>query len=98
MPGYFITSYDITDADGIDAYRRLVGPTLSKYGAKVLVAGPGSEVEGPARHVTIVIEFDSVETARAWYDDPEYQAILPGRLDNSTNGSAIIAPAFVPPT
>jgi uncharacterized protein (DUF1330 family) len=39
-----------------------------------------------------VIEFASVEQARAWYDSPEYQAILPIRLRHSTAAFLAIIP------
>ena len=97
MAGYFITSYDVTNPEGLGEYRKLVGPTLAKHRANVLVSGRGTELEGTARQVTIVLEFPSVEAAHAWYDDPDYQAILAGRLDNSSGGTAIIVDGFTPP-
>lgn len=98
MAGYFITSYDVTDPEGLDGYRRVVGTTLQRHQAKVLVASKGDQMEGAARQVTIVLEFPSVEAAHAWYDDPDYQAILPGRLDNTSNGTAIIVDQFAAPS
>ncbi len=59
---------------------------------------PGAGVEGEGRHVTIVLEFPTVDAARAWYADPDYQAILAGRIDNTANGSAVIIDRFTPPT
>ena len=98
MAGYFITSYDIANPEGLADYRRAVGATLEKHNVKVLVAGKGDEMEGNARQVTIVLEFASVEAAHAWYNDPEYQAILAGRIDNTANGTAIIVDEFAPPS
>ncbi len=37
---------------------------------------------------TVILEFPSREAFRAWYDSPEYQEILPLRLD-STPGTLI---------
>jgi len=48
-------------------------------GAAQLLEGPG----GPARRV-VVVEFDSPERLMEFYNSPEYQAILPHRLNNST--------------
>ena len=92
MAGYFITHYDITDDAMVRRYVDAVGATLAKYGGKVLVSGPGAQtVEGDPRLITVVVEFESIDVARAWYDDPEYQAIAGLRLDASANGWAVLA-------
>ena len=45
--------------------------------------------EGSWTGRTVVIEFPDLATARAWYNSPEYQAILPFRLVAS-QGDAIL--------
>ena len=45
--------------------------------------------EGSWTGRTVVIEFPDLATARAWYESPEYQAILPFRLVAS-QGDAIL--------
>ena len=75
----------------------LIIPTLAAHGAEILVADYGSEVvEGKPASVTIVVKFSSKEAARAWYDSPEYQAIVRVRTDN-TEGFLILADGFVMP-
>ena len=44
---------------------------------------------------TVILEFPSREAFRAWYDSPEYQTVLPMRLE-SMPGSMIVAEGFVP--
>lgn len=43
-------------------------------------------------HRVVVLEFDTVERARAWYYSPEYQRILPIRQRNSRTGFLVLAP------
>ena len=53
-------------------------------------------VEGPVTHPrTVLLEFPSREAFRAWYDSPEYQAVLPLRLQ-SVAGTLVVAEGFVP--
>lgn len=77
MPkAYVIFSEVIRDADGMRAYGRAAGPTLAAGGASVLAFGPGAEVlegEWPADQ-TVILEFDSVEAARTWYESEAYRA------------------------
>ena len=54
-------------------------------------------VEGPVTHPrTVILEFPSRDALHAWYDSPEYQEVLPLRL-NSVAGTLIVAEGFVPP-
>ena len=58
------------------------------YGnGRFIVRGGAIDVlEGtPVVHRLVVIEFPDKTAARRWYDSPEYQAILPHRLDNATS-------------
>ena len=96
MPkGYLIAELEITNMAGYEEYRRQVPATIAAYGGRYVVrAGDAKLLEGnggPGRMV--VLEFDSPEKAMAWYNSPEYQAILPHRLNNST-GRAVIAAGY----
>lgn len=75
MAGYVIVDVETTDPVEMDAYRKLVGPTVEKYGGRFLVRGGRSETrEGdwqPKR--VVVLEFPSLERARQWYDSEEYR-------------------------
>ena len=78
MPGYVIADVEITDPAVFEQYRSLVGPTIEKYGGRILVRGGATETrEGewsPRR--LIVLQFDSVARAREWYDSPEYRPLI----------------------
>jgi uncharacterized protein (DUF1330 family) len=86
MKGYIIANVDVTDLAGYEAYRSRTAAAIAQYGGRFLVRGGAVEVrEGdPGIARLVVIEFPDMETARTFYDSPEYQGILPGRLANST--------------
>ena len=96
MPkGYLVAELEITNMAGYQEYREKVPATIAAYGGRYIVrAGDATLLEGtggPGRMV--VLEFDSPEIALAWYNSPEYQAILPHRINNST-GRAICVAGF----
>jgi uncharacterized protein (DUF1330 family) len=82
MPAYVIAEVDVRDAALYDEYRKLVPGTLEKYGGRFLVRGGAvEEMEGgwaPKR--LVVLEFPSMEQARAWYQSPDYAPVLAMRL------------------
>ena len=74
MAAYVIANVTVTDPVRYEEYRKLVPGTLEKYGGEFIVRGAQIEVlEGswrPAR--LVIVEFPSVEQARAWWHSPEY--------------------------
>ena len=75
MPGYVIADIEITDPAAFEEYRKQVPATVQKYGGKFLARGGAVHtLEGgwqPRR--LVVLEFQSVEQARRWYDSEEYR-------------------------
>ena len=74
MPAYLIAEIEITNPDGYSEYSKLVPATIEKYGGKFLVrGGKAHPLEGdwPERR-RVMIEFPSIEKAKAWWDSPEY--------------------------
>jgi uncharacterized protein (DUF1330 family) len=92
MAGYVIADITITDAVGYDEYRKMVPPTLEKYGGEFVVRGGAFEVlEGdwrPGR--LVVIRFPSVEQAKAWHDSPEYRPALERRHATAISSSVVV--------
>jgi uncharacterized protein (DUF1330 family) len=74
MGAYIIVQINVNDPERYENYKKMVPPTLEPYGGRFLVRGGKVEnLEGgwnPARMV--VIEFDSVERAKAWWGSSEY--------------------------
>ena len=74
---YWVARVDVTNPDAYKDYVASNGVAFAKYGARFVVRGPAAKVaKGIGRKHHVVIEFDSLERARACYDSPEYQAAL----------------------
>ena len=94
MPkGYVILTEVIRDPEGMHAYGRAAGPSLTKGGAKVLVVDRQPEVlEGQwSATQTVVLEFVSVEAARTWYRSDTYQAAAKIRHDAAVSNVVIVS-------
>jgi uncharacterized protein (DUF1330 family) len=73
--GYWIARVDIRDPERYKDYVTTARPAFEKHGARFLVRGGATEpLEGQARARNVVIEFPSMEAARACYESAEYQA------------------------
>ena len=75
---YWIAAYrSVSNPDALAAYARLSGPAITAAGGRILARGlPAQIYEAGLQQRTVVIEFDSVEQARAAHDSPAYQAAL----------------------
>jgi uncharacterized protein (DUF1330 family) len=78
MSAYWISEYrDITDEAKVAAYAVLAGPALTGAGGVFLARGlPALTYEAGEATRTVLIEFPSVEAARAAHDSPAYAAAL----------------------
>jgi len=63
-------------------------PTLEKYGAEIILASESVEVaDGDWAPIgAIVIEFESMERAKEWYNSPEYAPVKPLRFKAAKTG------------
>ncbi len=78
MSAYWISVYkEISDEAKVAAYAELAGPALRAAGGTFLARGlPEQTYESGERTRTVLLEFASVEAARAAHDSPAYQAAL----------------------
>lgn len=86
MAAYVIVDVAVGDAEAYREYTSQTPGTVEQYNGRFIVRGGDYEtLEGnwsPQR--IVVIEFPSMEQARAWYGSDAYQAILPLRLKHAT--------------
>ncbi|MFY2824051.1 DUF1330 domain-containing protein [Ruegeria sp. MALMAid1280] len=85
--GYIVGTVTIQNKDWIAEYRPKTAELLEKHGGKILVRGaPVETLEGkaPEANAILVVEFPSVESALAWYNDPEYAPLRDLRQTGST--------------
>ncbi|MFB9136140.1 DUF1330 domain-containing protein [Vibrio sp. AK197] len=85
-PAYFMFDTKVTDSEALKPYLEQVAGTLTVFGGKLLIAAGGhiDVVEGkPPQGGVVMLEFDSIEKANAWYHSSAYQAIISHRLAGS---------------
>jgi uncharacterized protein (DUF1330 family) len=96
VPAYVINDMEVTDPVSFDEYRKLSPPTVAKFGGRFLVRGGAVEsLEGdwqPKR--LVVLEFPSLERAKAWIDSVDYAPAR--RLRQLSSRSRLIVVDGVP--
>jgi uncharacterized protein (DUF1330 family) len=77
---------------GYDGYVQKALPTVVKHGGRAIVVHDNPEVIEGKWHGTrtVVLEFDSVDAARGWYNSSEYQAIVGERHASAEANAAIL--------
>ncbi len=92
MPAYFVVELDARNMDAMANYRAAVPATLAQYGGRFLVRGGATELieGGPEPKRIVILEFADAAACKRWYNSPEYQKILPDRLNNSTSRAFIV--------
>lgn len=71
---YWIANVTVTDPERYQGYQALAPAAFVKYGARFLARGAAETLEGQDWQRRVVIEFDSMELARACYASDEYQS------------------------
>jgi len=91
-PAYYIAEFELTDPEGIAPYRAGVDATFKPYSGRYIVrAASVNRLEGdPPRHRLVIIKFDSLEQAQAWYNSPEYARIRPLRQRSGHTNAYIV--------
>jgi len=91
MPGYVVAEVDVTDPATFQKYAAKAPGTIEQYGGRYVIRGGKSDsIEGDAPKRFVVIQFDSMEKAKAWEDSPEYDAIKPIRHSSAKSRVFII--------
>ena len=93
MPaGYIIAIVDVTDFDKYKAYAAEAAPATQTHGGKYLArGGPFEVLEGsfPGKRF-VVLEFETMDKAKAFYNSPEYQAARKHRLGGATFNMVVV--------
>lgn len=75
MPAYVVVEVEVTDPVRYQDYMKLAQVSIPAHGGRYLVRGGAvTTLEGewsPKR--LVVVEFPSVEAAKAWHDSPDYR-------------------------
>ena len=74
MPAYIVVEIAVQDPGRYERYKQLSPSSIAAHGGRFIVRGGAVEaLEGewdPGR--IVILEFSSVERARAWWSSPEY--------------------------
>lgn len=93
MAAYIVVDITVNDPETYATYRDLAPATVTLYGGRYLARGGAAEtLEGtwaPTRFV--ILEFPSVEQARAWVDSPEYAPVKKLRHQSTRSEMVVIA-------
>lgn len=89
---YCVATYQsVSNPDALAAYARLSGAAVTKAGGRILVRGlPAQVYEAGLHQRTVVIEFDSVEQAKAAHDSPDHQEALAALGDGAERDIRIV--------
>jgi uncharacterized protein (DUF1330 family) len=93
MSAYLVFTLDKTfDAQELATYHKLVPSTIAGHALKMLALyGAHEDLEGPATEGTVILEFPSVEAAKAWYDSDEYRKIREHRFKGASYRCTLVA-------
>lgn len=93
MPAYVVVDIEIHDPVSYEEYRRVAPPSIAAYGGRYLVRGGSLGIlEGewqPTR--LVVLEFPTVEQARAWWASPEYAPAKAMRQASAHTNMVVVA-------
>jgi len=96
--GYFIFTEDIKDPEALQAYAGKAIPTIMQGGDRPIVVDSNVDVIEGTWHgqQTIIVEFESVDAAKAWYNSDAYQAVI-GERHAAADSNAVIVSGFEMP-
>jgi uncharacterized protein (DUF1330 family) len=91
MPAYVIVIRERTRFPAeLETYDGLVKPTFANHPMVVRARHAKPVVlEGPAAEDVVMLEFPSVEAAKAWHQDPGYQNVAQQRYKGGDYGCLI---------
>ena len=79
----------IPNEEGL-SYLEQVEATVKPYGGRWLANGEADVLEGAWPGLVVLLEFPDRDAVDNWYNSPEYQEILPLRLNNAISDIVLI--------
>ena len=75
MSAYVVLDISVHDPEGYEDYKQLAARAIDAYGGKYLARGGRAETleDGWQPNRIVILEFDSVDRAKQWYNSPEYR-------------------------
>jgi uncharacterized protein (DUF1330 family) len=74
MAAYVIANVEVLNPKDYETYRAMVPATIAAFGGRFIARGGKVDVlEGTWKpNRLVILEFPDADTARRWYDSPEY--------------------------
>ena len=92
MSAYVVVDIDVKDPEAYKQYVALAPASVEAHGGKYLArAGRTERLEGnwlPRR--LVILQFDSIEQARAWLDSPDYAPVKKLRHQSASTNMVVI--------
>ncbi len=96
MAAYVIAQLEVTDPVAYERYRAAAPPTIAAAGGRYLARG-GEITALEGRHDgrrVVLLEFPTVEAARAWYDGDAYRLARDLRAHSARNVTFLLLPGL----
>ncbi len=92
MPAYVIVDISVRDTGPYESYKSLAPASIAAFGGRYLARGGATEVlEGSWRpNRLVILEFDSIDRARAWCASTEYAAAKALRMSCADTNMVVI--------
>lgn len=94
MSAYLIVEVKVIDPVAYEQYKALAQAAIARHGGRYLVRGGPLEVlegKSPTSPRLVVVEFDSVEQAKTFYDSPDYRAARAARAGAAEMNMLVVA-------
>lgn len=92
MAAYLVVDIDVTNPAQFEEYKKLAPAAIARYGGRYFIRGGASEaIEGNWKPQRLtVVEFESMDKAKAFYHSPEYQQAIKARLGAATMNMLLV--------
>ena len=91
MPAYIVVDITVHDPIAYEPYKRIAHEVITAYGGRYLVRGGAVDPrEGEAPGRVVIVEFESMDRARAFYESAEYAPALAIRKSVATSRLFIV--------
>lgn len=78
--GYIVIDMTVKDQNKLKQYGQVAKKLIAKNGGKFIANSKVEVLHGTSDFkVKAIVEFPSVKSAKAWYNSPEYQKVIPLR-------------------
>lgn len=71
---YWIANVTVTDPEAYKGYQTIAPAAFAEFGGRFLARGDAETLEGTNWQRRVIIEFDSIDAARACYNSDTYKA------------------------